>query len=316
MSALAEISRRVQSTTALIEEHQRSLRPDSPRSALANIRSLEKLRKRLEHEFEEAAAQEEVDVYRYRLFNEGRTTLDGITQAWLEFERVLNVAYSSLKGGGAKKEKKKRGRRKEEIEAPSIPYLRLGFGYAFSGSVRVTLTLPKVEAGLFADPAIEQATIEIFELANSYKNTERLRELARRYGPEPVEAMYSWVNAHVENGFGLELQWRRDDAHERKMALQNEELQVLRQGLSQTTVEQHLELTGDLVAVNSIAQTFTFISDDGEQISGSYEDAISKEQAARVPARCSAQITKTTRIVVLEEGTPKDTFFLKSVEAL
>lgn len=65
MSAIAEIQRRVQDTLALIQQYERqSQRPDAPQSIFANIRSLEKLRRKLERDFEEAARQEEMEGVR------------------------------------------------------------------------------------------------------------------------------------------------------------------------------------------------------------------------------------------------------------
>ena len=233
MSAIAEIQERVQSTGALIEQSQRALRPDSPRSALANIRSLEKLHRRLEREFDEIAAQEEFDVYRYRILNKDRATINGLTSAWREFQNALTVVYSSIKGGGAIKEKPKKGRRKAQVEPllPARAPLELAFGYAFSGSIGITLTLPNHLEGLFADAAIEKATAEIFDLAEAYPDKQKVREIVRRLGPEPVNAVYKWVDAHVANGYGVAIEWKRDAQHERKVLCQYEELQVLRDDL-------------------------------------------------------------------------------------
>ena len=62
MSALAEIQRRIQSTADLIQQHESAARqPGAPPSVFASIRALEKLRRRLEREFEEIASQAVVD---------------------------------------------------------------------------------------------------------------------------------------------------------------------------------------------------------------------------------------------------------------
>lgn len=318
MSALAEIQERVQSTGALIKQYQRTLRPDSPRSVLANIRALEKLQRRLQREFEEAAAQEEMDVYYYRILNKDRITINGLTSAWREFQDALAVVYSSIKSGGAIKEKPKRSRRKGQtlLQLPKGPSLELGFGYVFSGSLGVTLTLPNHVDGLFADPAIEKATAEIFELVEAYEDREKVREIARRLGPEPVNAVYRWVEAHVSNGYGVAIEWKRDIEHERKMLCQHEELQALRDDLSQTTVDQLLEVTGDLVAVDTEAYTFRIRLDEGKEIEGKYDDAITAEQAASVPARYSALIRKSTKIVLIEGAPQPESYFLQSLKPL
>ena len=318
MSALAEIQERVQSTGALIEQYNRSLRPDSPRSVLANIRSLEKLHRRLQREFEQIAAEEEFDVYHYRILHSERATINGLTSAWREFQNALAVVYSSIKSGGAIKEKPKRGRKKQQTESllPLRPPLELGFGYAYPGSIGITLTLPNHVEGLFADPAIEKATAEIFELAEAFRNKERVRDIARRLGPEPVNAVFKWVDAHVANKYGVAIEWKRDAQHERKILCQYEELQALRDDLSETTVDQRLDVTGDLAVVDSEKRTFVIHVDDGERITGTYKDAITKEQAASVPARYAAVIKKSTKIVVVEDAAPEEWYFLESLKGL
>jgi hypothetical protein len=318
MSALSELSRRVQSTTALIERHQRTLRADSPRSALANIRSLEKLRRKLEREFEETAQQEEVDVFYYRILNPERATINGVTAAWREFQNALSAMYVSLKGGGAKKEKSKRSRRKlsEQPPKPTLKPLELGFGYAFAGSIGVTLTLPNHEKGLFSDPAIERATADIFELATSYGSSEKVWELARRFGPEPVNAVYKWVDAHVTHGYGVGIEWKRDEEHHLDLLCQFEELKSLRDDLSKTTIDTRIDVTGDLVAVDSDILTFRMRFDDGEEISGTYETAISTEQAARVPCRYAANLTKSTKVIRIEGEQQNEWYFLNHLEQL
>jgi division protein CdvB (Snf7/Vps24/ESCRT-III family) len=64
MSTLMEIKSRIQSTDALIAEHRKAAAaqgPDAPRSLMANIRSLEKLKRKLESDYHEAAGRVELE---------------------------------------------------------------------------------------------------------------------------------------------------------------------------------------------------------------------------------------------------------------
>ena len=105
MSAVVELRQRIESIGALIEEHERAaLRKDAPPSLYANIRALEKQRRRLEREFEDIAAQERLDVYRYRLLLEAdRRPLVALAKPWSQFQALFSAIYDSLKNGAATK---------------------------------------------------------------------------------------------------------------------------------------------------------------------------------------------------------------------
>ena len=82
-----------------------------------------------------------------------------------------------------------------------------------------------------------------------------------------------------------------------------------------------MSLLGELVAVSMPNKTFQINSDEGETIEGSFEDAITAEHAASVPARYRTTITKTTRIIQKPKKEKKDkekpiTYFLTSLEPL
>jgi hypothetical protein len=186
------------------------------------------------------------------------------------------VVYDSLRRGGSKKKDKgKRG----EVEPEQI---ELGFGYSFPGSVGAALTLPN-KVGLFANEGITQATDTIFDLAQAFNDEQKVTQMARRLGPAPVAAMHRWVKAHVDYHYGVGIEWQRSATQRRTMLVQFEQMEVLRELLSKTILEARLEVTGDLVAVDSEAYTFRIRQDDRDEIEGTYRGAISTEQAARVP---------------------------------
>jgi hypothetical protein len=306
MSLLASIQEQLQHVDELVANLEKTTILHPRPSLAANIRSLEKERRVLQEEFDRAAMEAEVDVYRYRIINKDRATITGLTDAWREFQSLLSVVYDSLTKGGAKKKKQ------AAQEATSI---ELGFGYSFPGSVGVALTLPN-RSGLFTDEAIAQATDIIFELAQSYGDPSKVSTMARRLGPAPVAAMYRWAHTHVVNRYGVGLEWQRSPTEVRRMLIQFEELQVLQDELSRTTIESHEDFTGDLVAVDTDAKTFRMRQDDGTEVAGTYEEAITREQAARLPARYSARITKFTKVIISEGGPEQISYFLDTLNPL
>jgi hypothetical protein len=70
MSAILDIIERIQETEARIKDFERAVaeNPNTP-SLILSLRSFEKMQKRLEAEFEEVAAGEELELVKYRVFD-------------------------------------------------------------------------------------------------------------------------------------------------------------------------------------------------------------------------------------------------------
>jgi hypothetical protein len=93
-------------------------------------------------------------------------------------------------------------------------------------------------------------------------------------------------------------------------------MRALRERLSVTTIETRTQVTGTLVAVDSDEATFRIRQDDEIEIEGAYHDAITREQAARVPARYNATIIKRTKIIKSETAPEPDSYFLESLSEI
>jgi transposase-like protein len=320
MSRIALVQEQLQQVDELIARLEGSLASDeTPRSSMsANIRALEKERRTLQDAFYIAAAQAEMDVYRYRIINSERATIAGLTSAWREFQNMLNAVYTAIKtGGGASKPKtSKKAKSDGALMLSTQSQLELGFGYSFHGSVGIAMTLPKDDAALFRDPVVEQATDQIFEVVASAGNPVALTRIAKRLGPVPVQAVYKWVDVHVAHRFGVGIEWRRDDEHHRAVTVQREEFAILKEELARTTTEATIKGAGDLVIVDSVNREFTIIMDDGQEIVGAYTDAITREHAASVPARYDAEILKSTKVVSVGGEVDAETYMLKKLSPL
>ncbi|MDQ2898892.1 MAG: hypothetical protein M3Y27_09805 [Acidobacteriota bacterium] len=288
MSALAEIQRRVQATVALIEQNERAaIQPGAPSSVFVNIRALEKLRRRLEREFDQLAREEELEVCRYSLLVDAeRVTLNSIAAAWQDFQKLLTLTYDAVVNGPRDK-----GRaRAAERDATSF-----GFGYTFTGSVGVVVTLPSDRLDSH-EPSLVAATETLFALAKA-KTTEQVSEFARRLGAQPVRAMYKWADIHVQNQLGAGIEWLTPDDRKISLLVQKEELATLRDVIAQTSQSEEtiLEATGILRAVDTDNHTFKLVTED-EKIVGKYEAAIKNDEIISVNATYTATIRRTTTI--------------------
>jgi hypothetical protein len=299
MSALAELEKRLQNTSALIVQCEHALSsPDNSEyktSLSVSIRSLQTLHKRLESEFLELAAIEEQEVYRYRIIESSeRPTLGGIAEAWAEFQKLFATVYLKL----AKR------------EMPSA----LGYSYCFAGSVGVVVTLPKLpkeQAAMLTANPIDDASEIVFDLIES----KRVTEIARALGPEPIAAMNEWLSVHIRHGYGLGLEWKSDRITKRSTEIPSDSLPSLQTTIAETTTEITLVLNGELFAVNMDEKNFKIRPDGDEDIDGTFTDAITAEHAASVPSRYKATIVKTTRMVKSKKDKPI-AFFLEKLEPL
>jgi hypothetical protein len=302
MSAIVELQDRIQSTNALIAEHERAIAlsgKDAPGSVVANIRALEKLQRRLEREYFQVAAQLELEVYRYRILNDSdRPTLAGIAHAWVSFQEFFGSVYSSLTRSGKNKRKKPVG----------TETLDLGYGYSFASSVGVVVTVPK-EIGIYAVSPIEQASSVVFDLIEA-KEVERH---ARLLGPAPIRALHKWIEVHLTNHYGLGLEWRSGNAIQRSVEVQYPALGRLQATIVNTTTQTGIDIQGELFWVNTDTKEFGIHGDDGNDYEGTFADAIAAEHAASIPARYKAHITRTTKIIVLG-GEAETSLFLDRLD--
>lgn len=302
MSVLATIQEELQHVDELIAQLERSAAENAKASIFANIRSLEKERRGLQSDFDKAAAKANVDVCRYRVINHDVATLDGLTAVWREFQNSLSLVYYSLKGHplsrpSIRKGKGKRSKATDELPPP----LQLGFAYTFPGSVGLAFTLPRETfetVGFFTDSdAVMKAASTMFDLAKSYRDVETVNRYVRQLGPVPVEAMYKWVNTNLAHHYGAGIDIQRGGEIKDTMLIQYEEFSVLSEELARTTVDEKIEIVGSLVAVDTVAHTFQIKADSGDTYSGTFENAITPDHAARVPWRYKATILRITKVI-------------------
>jgi len=304
VSAIAELQERIQNTNALIAHYERSIAQTgehAPGSLLANIRALEKLKRRLEAEYLGVAAQLELEVYRYRILSDSeRPTLAGIAEAWASFQEFFGSVYAALTKSAKAKRKK-----------PSQPErLELGYGYSFASSVGVVITVPR-EIGIYAVTPIEEASSVVFDLIEG----KQVARHAESLGPAPIRALHHWIGIHIGQHYGLGLEWRSQDVIKRSVEVQYPLLVNLQGTIVNTTTRTSLEIQGELFAVDTDIKEFKMHGDDGRDYVGEFGEAITAEHAASVPARYKVRIIQTTKLIILG-GEPETSLFLEGLDPL
>ena len=303
MSALVEIGDRISNTQALIARYEAAMveRGAEPsRSIAINIRSLEKLKRKLEADYLAVADQLELEVYKYRILNDSeRVTLPGVAEAWAKFHNFFGAVYNALTEAD-----------KATKKPVSSERLQLGYGYSFASSVGVVVTVPK-EVGIFAASPIEEASIAVFDLIEA----KRVPEIARELGPEPIRALHEWIGIHIKHHYGLGLSWHADGHTKRSTEVQYQSLNALQTTIGETTTRDGLDIKGKLYAVNEKTKEFRLIGDNGTEFHGQFGEAITVDHAASVPARYTARIVQVTKIIAIGKE-PEITYFLERLDTI
>ncbi len=199
MSVLLEITEKLQDTQAAIHKLEEAIsrQPPTP-SVIATLSTLEKRQRDLEAQFSELTADQHFDVCSYRLFpdhkEEDRPTLRAFTKTLLDFQTLVTQVYYAKKTG--------RPRETTHVTAEAASETAFGFGYTFTGSLGVVLTLPN-ERLLFGETDIDRAIKTVFELVKA-ESPQQIASHAKELGAAPIRTLYNWVSDQVRSrGFKL-----------------------------------------------------------------------------------------------------------------
>lgn len=285
---LLDLQQRIQDTNALIAQMQRSLQsPNAPRSVVATLRSLESRLQVLEEEFQVFAARKSLDVCSYRMFNQtDKFKLSGFAKALVDFQATFSLTYDALKNG-----RKQRATISPEVEAATA----FDFGYAFSGSVGVVLTLEN-ERLLLGETLLDETIGVVFEMAKA-TTSEEIAVFAKRIGPPPIRALYKWASDHLTADMGADIEWRKDSART-ALLIQKPELYQLREAIAATSDEtiQHETYTGTLQGLDVTTKRFRLERPDGEEIVGSTGDVVGPGHSRPVPSTQTVRLELKTKI--------------------
>ncbi|MBI4303797.1 MAG: hypothetical protein HY665_05620 [Chloroflexi bacterium] len=295
MNKLIGIQENLLETNAALAELEKAIAKDPKSLSLAaTAKSLEKRYQDLEADFLAEADSLGVDVCAYRLFaEEGRPSVKALSNVLGDFQNLVTTVYDAVKTAIPKT----RARISADIASES----EFQFGYTFPGSVGVVLTIPNQRL-LLGESHLDESLRLIFEMAKVYDSSVIL-EFAKRIGPASVRALYKWAYDHAESGLGADIEWRRKQNIRTRLFAQRPELQKLYHAISITSDEHTTELTlhGDLVGADVTRKTFHMKLVQGEDIRGSFTDAISEDLRVELPKRYKARIIKTEKILYSTE---------------
>jgi hypothetical protein len=290
MIRLLELQERLRDTSAAMAELERASvkEPNSP-SLMVMAESLRKRKSVLDSEYSTEADSLGIDICTYRIFGEhDHQTLRALVQTLGDFQSLVSTVYDAVKS----KVPKMRARMSADVVAET----EFGFGYIFPGSVGVVLTIPNQRL-LGIESELDESILGISSMAKA-KDPAEVLQYAKKFGGASIRALYRWAYDHDELGLGASIEWKRNQVIRSHLLTQQPELKRLHETIGMTSEEiiTELEINGTLVGAEVTRKTFHILLDNGENIRGSFQDAISEAQTAELPSRYRAFIVKREQI--------------------
>jgi hypothetical protein len=292
VSALLELQQKLLATSATIGQLERAVAAEPDSIALRlNLSSVTNQFEVLQAEFLALATRQALDVCTYRLFDAGQRTvsptLRGFSGALYDFQTAISALFDSLKNGR---------RLRARLSPDVLEATTFGFGYAFAGSVGVVLTIEQ-ERLLFGGGLLDDTVTTFFSIARAPTH-EDIVEIGRRLGPAPLRAIYNWANAHVEDGLGADVTWRKGEQVTERLYLEPPQLARLSAAIAATSEEtiEAVEWSGMLTGVVMGTRRFAFEPDGGEAVTGTFTEAINEAHTVTLPKRYRVRLEKVTKI--------------------
>jgi len=293
MSRLITVQQDLAETTGLLRSCETAIASEPTAAELLrhDVRSLAKLQRQLYDEFSAASKALFADECRYRLFRDGENpSLAPVASILSDFQQLVSLVFHSLE--------KQMPLGNASLDASTIAQTSFQIGYTFEGSVGFVLTLPNERLVTPEMKTLVDESIDEVFLLSKLTSKDDVRGAAEKFGRPVVKACYRWATRHVENQLGSDVEWRRGKSPRSKLFVQYQELSSLCAVIDESSKEETdtFDVPGILTAADITAKTFRFSIDQGDEIRGTFDDAINKKHKALIPSRCTATIKKTTTI--------------------
>jgi hypothetical protein len=290
MSALVEIREKLQDTEAAVARAERSLakNPNSTSAAIA-IKSVLKRKEQLVEEFSEIAKENVLDVCSYRIFSENQDTIKVVSfaNALHNFQAMFTTVVDAIKNGP-----KERAR----PDAAMVAQTAFDFGYCFSGSAGIVMTMPD-ELVLLGESDFEKSITAIFEMARA-RTSDQIAAHAKRLGVASIRKLYRWTNDLLLAGAGADIKWKKGKENEYQLFIQTPQLEGLRDAISQTSeeIETIVEMSGELVGLDVDTKRFHMKVEGPDDIKGGVSPIIGTRKTLEVPKHYTAEVQVKRKI--------------------
>lgn len=252
------------------------------------LSSLNKRYEKLERDFLECASEKFMDVCTYRIFSESMNQYPilMVGNALSNFQKLFSAVYDAMKHGP--KVNSKPG-------AESITESTLNYGYSFSGSVGLTMTIPSEK--MIFDNHLQTSMKKMAELVVS-QSSDQVHYFGKELGPAVIRMLNHWVEDHVKSGTGAEIKWYKESEEFSSLFVSYEHLNNLGKAIKETsdTEEIVFNIEGMLVGADIEKHNFHLTYGESEEIKGKMSDSIGFEYTVELPKRYNATIRKRTHV--------------------
>ena len=230
MTRILELQEQLQETRAMLAQVERAVaeRPHKL-SLISQAKSLTVRQRNLEADFAVEADRLGMDVCSYRIFSDsGCLPLHPLAQGMVDFQSLVTVVYDAHKASIPKKRAKVAPNIKSETS--------FNFGYTFSGSLGVVLTIPNART-LILGSHLDDSMKKLFSLAKVSRISD-IRVFTENLGLASIRAMHKWASGHARAGLGVEIEWRRENVIRANLLAQQPELEKLCRLIEETSDEE------------------------------------------------------------------------------
>jgi hypothetical protein len=292
MSKILQIGDQLRDVHAEIARIERAVATHPQSKALSiDFRSMSKRRAALEAEFSALADRQDLDVLQYRLMpaSSAPLSLRALTRILDKFQAAISTVYDSIKSGA---------KRRVKLSADVLVESGFDFGYTYSGSVGVVLTVPN-ERMLLDSSRLDLAVAAFFDVAESTSRAEVI-EFARRYGIASVRRIYDWSAAHADYDIAADINLTRSAATRVRLQVAPKALRRLKHIIEETSdvVDESQTVTARLAGMDVDKRTFHLVALEDEDIEGKWADIFVHDSSHVLDKDkvFTAELSKQTRV--------------------
>jgi hypothetical protein len=296
MSALLNLIAKLRDNGALISELEKELAKNRASRAIElELISLHQHKRKLETQLEEIAANELIDICDYRVIPASDYfPISALASILKQFQDLFTTVFDAIKSGP-----KKMARVSAEIAKES----EFGFGYTYSGSLGIKLTIPNTRL-IGVAPAVDQCFENVLKLTQA-RTSEQIVEFSHTLGVASIRKLFAWSDNLQKLDTSAEIKWQKGKQVMNSVVVQPPQLRELCgiiKAKSKEELEKH-DLTGTLVGLDTLLRTFHISFPEGEDMKGSLSKDFSNDPHAEIDTIYSAKITKkiTTHFSTEEE---------------
>lgn len=262
--------------------------PES-RALQIDFQSLSKKRRYLEAEFNSLADRQDLDVMRYRLMPQSGQSvpLRALAQVLGGFQSAISTIYDAVKSGP-----KQRAKLSADVYAES----EFAFGYTFSGSLGIVLTVPNTRM-LIDRSELDMAVAAFFEATES-SSREEIVEFAKKYGVASVRRIYDWSAAHSDFDIAADINVVRGASTRSRLQVAPRTLRQLKQMIEETSdlADDPHEIVGRLAGLDVDKRTFHLVAPGGDDVEGRWSSDYVHNHKHLLDLSYAAKLTKRTKI--------------------